>query len=185
MAVDRHDLIVAGYAAEIYDLEQAADLDRAVVAAAIRVVHAWAHGLVAIDAEHDLRGTVRAHPAWLAAYETDPAQPPAPTTSSQTIPRSADGLSHQYLIVTQEIVDRFADYHRREPSWGVLHVSLDDGNYDCTISDLLPGLDEHLANQVAGTGRCDRSPVTDEERELARLHDLMTPSQRRSLASKA
>lgn len=27
-----------------------------------------------------------------------------------------------------EVVDRFADYHRRNPSWGMLHSALDGGN---------------------------------------------------------
>ncbi|MEK7383447.1 MAG: hypothetical protein AAB262_09185 [Elusimicrobiota bacterium] len=89
------------------------------------------------------------------------------------------------LYITPELVAKFADYYRRHEAWGVLHVSLDDGNYKSTMSDDLDWLDSHRAKQIAGTGRCDRGPVTAEERELAALHDRLTPSQRKKLGHKA
>lgn len=68
--------------------------------------------------------------------------------------------------ITPEIVERFAAYHSRELAWGVCHVVLDDGNWDCTTSDL------------AGPG------WTAEERALAAILDAFTPSQRRRLRDK-
>lgn len=88
------------------------------------------------------------------------------------------------IHLTLEIVERFARYHQQHPAWGVLHVSLGDGNWTTLATPLIEGFDAHLARQLAATGRQDRPPTTDEERELARLHDLMSPSQRRRLAGR-
>lgn len=71
------------------------------------------------------------------------------------------------VTLTPEIVERFRDYHRRHLAWGIFHVSLDDGNYEC------------------GAARERDVNYTDEERELAALFNVMTPSQRRRLAWKA
>ena len=65
------------------------DADRAVLAAALRLVYCWQHGLVAMDdAEHDLADAVRQHPAWLPEHEAGTESPPLPSTSSTaTLPR--------------------------------------------------------------------------------------------------
>lgn len=69
------------------------------------------------------------------------------------------------LHLTPEIYAAFLDYYRRNPAWGVLHVSMDDGNWKLPMAWAL------------------KPDSTDEERELVRLHDMMTPSQRRRLAA--
>lgn len=71
------------------------------------------------------------------------------------------------IHITPEIVARFAGYHARNPSWGVLHVSFDDGNWNTNIGSWIG--DE----------------ITAEERGLVGIHDAMTPSQRRRLCRKA
>lgn len=81
------------------------------------------------------------------------------------------------LYVTPELVARFAAYYRFNLAWGVLHVSFDDGNYECTVADLEPKPTDRYWHPS--------NAWSDEERELARIHDLLSPSQRRKLASKA
>lgn len=67
--------------------------------------------------------------------------------------------------ITPEMVERFATYRRREPSWGVLHVAFDDGNWLADLSDT--------------------DARTDEERALLADYRLLTESQRRRLRRKA
>jgi len=68
--------------------------------------------------------------------------------------------------LTADVVARFAAYHDRNPAWGIVHVSFDDGNWEHTVSDLLDDDD------------------TDEDRAIAAIHDALTPSQRRRLLRK-
>lgn len=65
------------------------------------------------------------------------------------------------VALTPALVDRFASYHRRELSWGIFHVALDDDNYEAD---------------------CDE-PRTDEERDLASLFRQMSRTQRAKLAA--
>lgn len=67
--------------------------------------------------------------------------------------------------LTADVVARFAAYHDRNPAWGIVHVSFDDGNWEHTVSDLL-------------------DDDTDEDRAIAAIHDALTPSQRRRLLRK-
>lgn len=66
--------------------------------------------------------------------------------------------------ITPEIVERFAAYYRKHPSWGAFHVCLDDGNW---WASAFPVDDD------------------DEERVLVAIFDRLTESQRRRLAGKA
>lgn len=77
------------------------------------------------------------------------------------------------ITLTPEIVERFRAYHRHEQAWGVLHCSLDDGNYCATWGGDRPW-------EIA-----ERATWTDEERELVRMHDLMNVPQRKRLARRA
>lgn len=64
--------------------------------------------------------------------------------------------------VTPELVARFRSYHTKRPTWGVLHVQLDDGNVQ------LPYRED--------------SAHTSEERELGRIYNQLSVTQRRKLA---
>jgi hypothetical protein len=65
------------------------------------------------------------------------------------------------ITLTPEVIALFDAYQRREPCWGILHVQFDDGNTD-----------------IDATFWRD---VSDEERELVRLYNLMSRSQRERL----
>ena len=71
--------------------------------------------------------------------------------------------------LTPDRIAWFADYHRQHPSWGIFHVALDDGNYECGAAK------ESWAI----------TPWTDAEREAAAWFDQLTPSQRRRLGQRA
>ncbi len=71
------------------------------------------------------------------------------------------------VTITPEMVERFAHYYGKHPSWGVLHVSFGDGNWDCACVLLLN----------AGS--------TSEDLAVAEIHDSLTESQRRRLRNKA
>ena len=62
--------------------------------------------------------------------------------------------------VTQHVA-AFADYYRRNRAWGVFHVCLDDGNWDCGPAE---------------------PPYTDEEQRLVDIHEDLSKTQRRKLA---
>jgi hypothetical protein len=47
--------------------------------------------------------------------------------------------------LTPELKSRFAAYHKKNPTWGVLHVALDDGNIK--DSDI-----QHCIGYAIGTG---------------------------------
>lgn len=70
--------------------------------------------------------------------------------------------------LTAEVLDAFREYHRREPSWGIFHVALDDGNYK---SDAAP---ERWLDRT----------YTDEERRLAAIFAELSPSQRAKVAGR-
>ena len=60
-------------------------------------------------------------------------------------------------------VPAFASYYQNNPSWGIFHVVMDDGNW---AMDHAP-------------------PATQEERLLAGIFNNLTPSQRRKVAKQA
>jgi hypothetical protein len=73
------------------------------------------------------------------------------------------------ITLTPDIYERFAAYVKKELAWGVFHVSLDDGNYWSDVQ--LDWLDDE-----------DKTPET---LALINIHNRLTPSQRKKLASKA
>ncbi|HEY8560490.1 MAG TPA: hypothetical protein VIL74_08940 [Pyrinomonadaceae bacterium] len=73
------------------------------------------------------------------------------------------------ITLSEAIYARFADYYRRNPAWGVFHVSLADGNYELG----------------SGIAFFDASKVTDEERDLSAIFEKLSYSQRKKLAAKA
>ncbi len=90
--------------------------------------------------------------------------------------------------ITPERVAWFSAYLQEHPAWGVFHVSLDDGNYDC-------GAAKHTKRPgtgcyVDGVHVPEQHDLPREEwpadlREAAEWFDKLTPSQRRRLAKKA
>jgi hypothetical protein len=64
-------------------------------------------------------------------------------------------------------IEWFARYHLDNPAWGVFHVALDDGNFECGASDL------------------ERDSWPNELREAAAWFDRLTRSQRVRLDRKA
>lgn len=94
--------------------------------------------------------------------------------------------------ITPERVRWFADYHAKEPAWGVFHVSLDDGNFECGAADMdgeehpadvmfmadwFDGLTEdqreELARRVAALEEVRRQDAPSTERLVARELDSM------------
>ncbi len=73
------------------------------------------------------------------------------------------------ITLTDGIYRRFAHYHKYNAAWGVFHVSLDDGNWDCAIDPDWMELDE----------------LTYDIPELIAIHNKLSPSQRKKLAAKA
>lgn len=71
----------------------------------------------------------------------------------------------QKPTITPEIVKRFAAYYARNPAWGVIHCSFDDGNWKLRA-------------------RVDES-TDDEGRWIASIHDALTESQKRRLCKAA
>lgn len=70
--------------------------------------------------------------------------------------------------LTPDRIAWFARYYRRNPSWGIFHVALADGNYNF------------------GSARESRSTLwTTSESEAAAWFDALTPSQRRRLGQRA
>ncbi len=66
-------------------------------------------------------------------------------------------------------VEEFAMYLDLEPSWGIFHVSLDDGNYEFGAAE----------------GRPDGEPFSEFEEHLIEVFDLLTPSQRQKVGTLA
>ena len=85
--------------------------------------------------------------------------------------------------ITPEWVERFAAYYRLFPdTWGVFHVSLCDGNWECGAMSK-----DEVARQIAngwdaGYWRSAWPPGTD---EMVAFFESLTPSQRRRLGRKA
>lgn len=75
------------------------------------------------------------------------------------------------VSVSQGLIDRFADYHRRNLAWGVFHVWLDDGNYDSSFS----------VEQLESWGMT----LTDEERELGAIFEDLSATQRAKISKRA
>lgn len=75
--------------------------------------------------------------------------------------------------LTPERVRWFAEYYKRNPAWGVFHVALDDGNYECGAATWDP---------AAGLMR---AAWPADLREAAEWFETLTKSQRRRLAHKA
>lgn len=90
--------------------------------------------------------------------------------------------------ITPERVRWFAEYLAREPAWGVFHVSLSDGNYNCGAAEhmLRPGTGQTV-NGVFVPARWDvgRDEWPEDVREAAEWFDSLTESQRRRLGRKA
>lgn len=55
----------------------------AVMVYALRLVHAWTHGLPAGEIVDALTGAIRAHPLWQPEYDTDPQAVPASAAGPQ------------------------------------------------------------------------------------------------------
>lgn len=80
-----------------------------------------------------------------------------------------------------------ADYYTRNPAWGVFHVALNDGNYNCGAADHTKR--PNTGCYVDGKFVPERWDVGRDEwpsdlREAAEWFDQLTPSQRRSLWKK-
>lgn len=71
------------------------------------------------------------------------------------------------LPLTEVILSAFRAYHRREVSWGIFHVCLDDGNWKLGPEPEYP----------------DR-PYTDEERKLVAIFEQLTPTQRAKISDR-
>lgn len=85
-----------------------------------------------------------------------------PPTPPHPRPCYGDGVKPQRQIADCTVhVEAFARYLSRNPSWGIFHVVMDDGNFDCDYRG---------------------EPATAEERELAAIFDAMTGSQRAKVA---
>jgi len=91
-------------------------------------------------------------------------------------------------VLTHDRVRWFADYHGREPEWGVFHVALADGNYHCGAADkaLRPGTGRRVNGSFV-PARYDfgRDEWPADVAEHAAWFDTLTPSQRRRLGQKA
>lgn len=74
--------------------------------------------------------------------------------------------------ITTQRIEWFARYYLSNPSWGIFHVSLADGNYKLGAALLSP----------EGFGRAYWS---EELQDVARWFDRLTPSQRARLGTKA
>lgn len=68
--------------------------------------------------------------------------------------------------ITPERVRWFADYHVTHPEWGVFHVALEDGNYECGASD--PGIWEGETQEVRFMADWFDGLTEDQREELAR-----------------
>lgn len=68
--------------------------------------------------------------------------------------------------ITPERVRWFADYHATHPEWGVFHVALEDGNYECGASE--PGVWEGETQEVLFMADWFDVLTEDQREELAR-----------------
>lgn len=90
--------------------------------------------------------------------------------------------------ITPERVEWFARYWWANPTWGVFHVCLDDGNWECGAADRMhrPGTGVTVASLfVPSRHDVGRDEWPAELREHAEWFDSLTPSQRRRLGQKA
>lgn len=51
-------------------------------------------------------------------------------------------------ITLPQVINKFADYHDRNPTWGSLHVVLDDGNYDDSTVEFCIGYAQEVKDDV-------------------------------------
>lgn len=73
--------------------------------------------------------------------------------------------------LTPERVRWFAEYYRQNPSWGVFHVCLDDGNYKCGAISM-----------ERGGGFASYPPDVQEH---VKWFEKLSPSQRARLGKRA
>lgn len=78
--------------------------------------------------------------------------------------------------LTPERIDWFARYYSQNQAWGVFHVCLDDGNYDCKAGPF------HADPAVVAALRASWPA---DLRDAAEWFDKLTASQRRRLGQKA
>lgn len=64
----------------------------AVMVYALRLVHAWMHGLPAGELVNALTAAIRAHPLWRPEYDADPGAVPASAGSPEPGPGPWPGL---------------------------------------------------------------------------------------------
>lgn len=94
----------------------------------------------------------------------------------------------QKPTITPERVTWFRAYYRENPSWGVFHVSLDDGNYDRGAATTMkrPGTGCFIGDTwVPERHDLPREDWPPDLRGAAEWFDKLTPSQRRRLGKKA
>ncbi len=86
-------------------------------------------------------------------------------------------------VITTERIAWFAEYVRKNCAWGVFHVSLSDGNYECGPADEMcvdaPGDDWPRDKWIP------REEWPADIREAAEWFENLTPSQRARLKRKA
>lgn len=92
--------------------------------------------------------------------------------------------------ITPERVAWFAAYRFQNAAWGVFHVALEDGNYDCgaAMHTLRPGtgcMDRATGVFIPARHDFGRGEWAADIREAAEWFDKLTPSQRRRLRKKA
>jgi hypothetical protein len=88
--------------------------------------------------------------------------------------------------ITPERVDWFFRYRSENSAWGIFHVCLDDGNWECGAAKqtLRPGTGSYLNGEwIPARYDLGRDEWADDLREAADWFDSLTPSERLKLKS--